>query len=153
MQEHILCYEYLSMNLRSKRKPVKRSKGYFGVIPLSIYNCEIIYSVNQTDMQFKKSLEIGVDPPIIDTEVLKAAQQEGPLNNGKTVCNDFRHACIIRIFKPVDSAHMRGVLAHEILHAVHYILGFKGMQLHDSSEEAYAYLTGFITTQIYFDLP
>jgi hypothetical protein len=40
------------------------------------------------------------------------------------------------------------IIAHECLHAVHYILMKKGLWLTDSSEEAYAYLLQFIMKNI-----
>lgn len=42
-----------------------------------------------------------------------------------------------------------GVLAHEITHVTYLILRDVGMELTDSSQEAYAYLNGYITEKVY----
>jgi hypothetical protein len=40
------------------------------------------------------------------------------------------------------------LVAHEVFHAVSYILRRKGLPLSDDTEEAYAYLIQFLTTEI-----
>ncbi len=40
------------------------------------------------------------------------------------------------------------VLAHELFHCVFWILDNRGLQLTEQSEEAYAYLTGYLDKQI-----
>jgi hypothetical protein len=42
-----------------------------------------------------------------------------------------------------------GVIAHEVMHAVHEILTTIGMKLSNDSEEAYAYLTGWLIDKVY----
>lgn len=42
-----------------------------------------------------------------------------------------------------------GTLAHEIFHAVTFILTRIGMSLTNESDEAYAYLIGYLTKEIY----
>lgn len=46
----------------------------------------------------------------------------------------------------------KNLLAHEIFHATRYLMEDKQMPLDDNNEEAYAYLTGYITEQIYAKL-
>ena len=41
-----------------------------------------------------------------------------------------------------------GTIVHEVIHAVHYIMQKKGMWLHDSSEEIYAYTIQYIVKEI-----
>lgn len=43
------------------------------------------------------------------------------------------------------------ILAHEVLHTVHSMLGDRGLSLSDSSEEAYAYLTQRIVREVIKD--
>jgi hypothetical protein len=40
------------------------------------------------------------------------------------------------------------LIAHEISHAVHYVLSRKGLQLNDETTEIYAYYTQFLTKTI-----
>lgn len=58
--------------------------------------------------------------------------------------------CIISVkdFDIKNPDHM-GTLAHEIFHAADLILREKGLRLDDSSDEAWAYLIGYITKQFY----
>ena len=44
------------------------------------------------------------------------------------------------------------VLSHEILHAVFNIAKYVGLKYSDKSEEAYTYLKGYITREIYKQL-
>lgn len=41
-----------------------------------------------------------------------------------------------------------GVVAHECFHATYDILKGRGIEINDSTEEAYAYLLGFLTKQV-----
>lgn len=36
------------------------------------------------------------------------------------------------------------ILSHELVHAIHFMLGRRGITLSDSSDEAYAYLQGYL---------
>jgi hypothetical protein len=56
---------------------------------------------------------------------------------------------IIRLYKKVKNARDKGVLAHEIFHAVENIAEQVELRHGRKSSEAWAYLTSFITEQIY----
>lgn len=49
----------------------------------------------------------------------------------------------------IKNARDSNTVAHEIFHAVYKILTDKGIICSDNSEEAYAYLIGFVTEQFY----
>jgi len=49
---------------------------------------------------------------------------------------------------PIDPAS-HGTLAHEIFHAIDFVLRDVGMVLSEQSYEAYAYLIGYLTKEIY----
>lgn len=57
--------------------------------------------------------------------------------------------CLIRLHDFRDNPYDRGILAHEVFHVVCFIMEHVGMKLHDSSDEAYAYLTSYLTEEIY----
>ncbi len=42
-----------------------------------------------------------------------------------------------------------GTIAHEVFHAVEFLMDRIGIKLDPNSDEAYAYLTGYITDEIY----
>lgn len=54
------------------------------------------------------------------------------------------YICVIWI--PLKASY--DILAHEVFHCVHYIMGERGIYLTDASEEAYAYLLQYIMKQI-----
>lgn len=56
---------------------------------------------------------------------------------------------IIRLRSVPKSVTDYGTLAHEIFHAVTFILTRIGMSLTNESDEAYAYLIGYLTKEIY----
>ena len=59
-------------------------------------------------------------------------------------------ASLLRIRKLPESAIEYGLLAHEIFHVASTILDRVGMKLEvNVSDEAYSYLIGYLTTEIY----
>ena len=51
--------------------------------------------------------------------------------------------------KPPFTAYHMGCLAHEIFHCAEFILSKVGIKLSNKSDEAYAYLIGYITENIF----
>lgn len=56
---------------------------------------------------------------------------------------------LIRLLDFPSTPKEYGHLQHEIFHAVHFILKKMGFKLKMSSGEAYAYLTQYLTEQVY----
>ena len=56
---------------------------------------------------------------------------------------------LLRLWNYPESCEEYGTLAHEIFHAVDFILRRVGITLSDDSHEAYAYLIGYLTKEIY----
>ena len=56
-----------------------------------------------------------------------------------------RGSHIVRLKEDDGSSKWRNTLSHEIFHVVCNIMSKVGIVLHDDSEEAYAYLIGYIT--------
>lgn len=117
-----------------------RKKASNFIIPLEVYPFDVMVSIGQTDAELKKSLE------------RKSVEWEDKMclkGNGLFYMNS-QNQSIIRVrFIPVNPVDY-GVLQHEIFHAVTFILdriGMKFMLL--KSDEAYAYLVGYLTEQIY----
>lgn len=66
---------------------------------------------------------------------------------GIFISNNHEH--LIRIWKQNDMKDLINTVTHEVFHFVKRILKTKGFKLTNSSEEAYAYLTGYINGEIY----
>lgn len=65
--------------------------------------------------------------------------------------DDLGHRCVIVCFNTECEFNRltHEVISHEVMHAAHDILSHAGLRLTDSSEEAYAYLTGWLITKVY----
>lgn len=57
--------------------------------------------------------------------------------------------CLIRTKFIPKTADQYGTLHHEIFHAVSFILQELDVKLNKNTEEVYAYLTGYITRELY----
>lgn len=68
-------------------------------------------------------------------------------NSGVTFSDG--HFTLIALPFHTDIPQLANTVAHEVFHAVHAILREKGLKLTNASEEAYAYLTGYITEKLW----
>jgi len=60
--------------------------------------------------------------------------------------------CVIRTRRVPKTPEQKGDLAHEIDHISTTILNSLGLYRTNASEEAYTYLAGYITSQVYLNL-
>lgn len=126
---------------------MRNTKSLNFVLGLVIYPFDIMFSFNESDDALLKRLKYQ-------------RLNESDLEQMKYLSNTTRahyvlfsnHASLIRMkiipVIPEDFA----ILQHEIFHAVHFILDFIGMKLTKESDEAYSYLTEFITKNIYMEI-
>jgi hypothetical protein len=111
-------------------------------ISYNIYPFDLFVSFGETDQQLKRFLErYGVK-----------YEKELTLQNKCTLARTVMGkdgATVIRMRTipkhPVD----KGVLAHEIFHAIEFLMHKVGIPLSKKSSEAYAYLIGYVTEEIY----
>jgi hypothetical protein len=119
-----------------------KSKNF--IIPLVIYPFDIMVSFGETDEQILKRWshynlsEIDKNGLIMsDTVIGRFHMME---------CN----ASVIRFKHMPETCFDYGILAHEIFHAVTHIMNKVGLKFKIfSNDEAYAYLMGYVTTEIY----
>lgn len=72
------------------------------------------------------------------------------------ISNPIENGAVARVVRVDDNGHKGYViwvsewkyLTHELLHCVHWILDDRGLSLTDSSEEAYAYLIGYLDNEL-----
>ena len=116
-------------------------KKTFDVIPLVIYPFDVVISINQSDKQFLKSMD-GQD----------MTDSEGLFNLPETTaarCVMIPSNLTVIRFKIGDEIR-HDHIAHEIFHAVTFIMERVGMEfIVMKSDEAYAYLIGYITKKVY----
>ncbi len=117
-----------------------KSKNF--IIPLHIYPFDVMVSIGETDAElFPKLKKHGVD---LDDKVLIHS------DTMRGRCIMFAgNQTLIRMYRPVKTPQDYGNLQHEIFHAVEFIMDKIGQSLCRKSDESYAYLIGYITTEIY----
>lgn len=116
------------------------------IIPLAIYPFDIMFSFNQNYDEFGKSV-INKWPPTILEDFKK---YEHPNGKGLTYIyvSETHLCCMVKIdYFNINKDH--GILAHEIFHACEFILRKCGFELNSNSHEAYAYLIGYVTQEVY----
>lgn len=117
-------------------------------IQLEMYPFTVLFSAGETDDVVKKRLlEKEVNEDHIELLNFK------PGVNGRAVLYPGINIAVMRLksFSPKEPDFYAG-LHHELTHLVHFILNEIGMRLSDDSDEAYTYLTGYLTKKIYEQL-
>lgn len=122
-----------------------KSKNF--IIPCVIYPFNLMVSINESDDQFANSILKKYDAKILDD----IQKQERINQNGLTYIYSSADlmVSIIKINNFQNDAIGKGTLAHEIFHATEFILRVCGFTLNNNSHEAYAYLLGYLTEQVY----
>jgi hypothetical protein len=128
-----------------KRKNKQAKKSFNVVIPLVIYPFDVMVSCGQSDEELIKELtKKGVDAE----EEKHLWQLASPTAPGRTAMFS-RGQTILRLRNFPDTSFDYGCLAHEVFHAVTFIMWKIGMKFKImKSDEAYAYLVGYLTEQI-----
>ena len=132
-----------------KQKPKSRKKkepSFATIISMEVYPFDVILSVNQDDDQLGAELD---KYPKLTEEDIRACAYPSEFVHGRAVLFS-TGASIIRLRKLPTTSKDYGILAHEIFHIVTFVLERVGMSLDiNTSDEAYAYLTGYLTEKIY----
>jgi hypothetical protein len=117
-------------------------KGKFFIIEVPVWNIDFYCSVGQTDKEFEKSLK-------------KVVSNSAPVHwempdrcAAKVILDTHGDPFCIRL-RSTKSVFNKGSVTHEVVHAVSRILRNRGVVLCDESEEAFTFLAGYITREIY----
>lgn len=113
-----------------------------------IYNRTVIYHHGERD-ELEISLERHFKSKATANDIADHVSWE---NLGCVVSSPEMDEIIIHLHRSPNDSNMFGTLAHEIFHVVNNIADRAGLKLTDASDEAYAYLTGYITETIYREL-
>ena len=112
------------------------------IVSLGVYPFDVMVSIGESDEEVRKQLENrGIN--VSQTDFTHSSQQ-----SGRTAIFS-ENVVLLRIYNSQKSAMWHGVLAHEIFHASEFVLERIGMRLTLDSDEAYAYLIGYLTEKIY----
>jgi hypothetical protein len=116
------------------------SKSYFIPIDIAIYRTKSFIAVNLSNKELKEKLiEEGVSEKeaeylVKDSKVTKGYQGMTALCDGYSVMR----------YNSVEDVKDINIICHESFHAVCEVMRFVDMPLKHSSEEAFAYLLGFV---------
>jgi len=136
----------------------KFANPFFNVVQIPLYKQNIIFSINQTDDEFLDSI---IKCPILWRKRQKRSKSDfahllevfGDVSasiDARTVL--YSSGVVAVRFYNIQSIYMPQNLAtfnHELFHVICFIASKKGLELNSGSEEAYSYLTGFITDQFF----
>jgi hypothetical protein len=119
------------------------------IIPLHIYPYDIMFSVGQSNKAFLRSVK-AVFQNAYYVDLKEDAIANLPKEcRGRTFHHLIGGQTIIRLPSKPITPEQFGTVSHEIFHAVDFIFRRIGLQLTGQSDEAYAYLIGYITEQFY----
>lgn len=126
----------------------KKAKKVCVHIDIPIYNAWMIVSINQTNEEFRRSFikhRGQMDKTAID-QTCKMVERESEFTIGRTA---HQHGnVIVRLYSDLKTPTDYNTLVHELFHATDFILDYRGLTLVDGSDEAYAYLIGYLTEKI-----
>lgn len=124
----------------------KNKKNINFIIPLILYPFDVMISIGQDDNELEKVLNKISN---LTEDDIYACKYPSIFVKGRAVMFT-TNASIIRLKKLPETSEEYGILAHEIFHIVTFIMNRVGMKLKLLvSDEAYAYLIGYLTTEIY----
>lgn len=117
------------------------------VIPLIIYPFDVMVSFNQSWDEFGKSVTKKWGAEILDD----FKKYDHPLGSGISYVytSESKLCSILKVHSFKNNYFCKGVLAHEIFHSCEFVLRQCGFELNSNSHEAYAYLIGYLTQEIY----
>lgn len=116
------------------------------VTDLGAFPFEIYISVCDTDQQFLKGLRKILEPH--EWQEVSESEYMGMQSlNGRT-SQFLSGALILRTVDDPSTPIGAGVIAHEVFHAVHYVMDSVGIPFSDDTNEVYAYHIQFLMEKI-----
>ncbi|SKA30178.1 hypothetical protein SAMN04488128_103233 [Chitinophaga eiseniae] len=108
-----------------------------------VYPYAVFFSFEQTDGQLEQAL---------NRHGLQYHNGMSLKGAGKCLVVQDDMFCLVRLRYYPDNADDIGTLTHEVLHAVAQTFNDMGLCLNEGSEEAYAYMTGYLIREVYKNL-
>lgn len=131
------------------------TKNKLFILDIPLYFQEIVFVTGYSDDElleiFPKELKkIGIKSAKQMADFIHPLLETSKSSLGRTVLYE-NGGLAIRLYEKIDphSAEGVSVLAHEVVHACSFIFERIGMPHNIDTDEAYAYLTGFIIKSFY----
>lgn len=120
-------------------------KAYSKIISVEVYCRDILFHFGDVH-SFKKALRKYHTQEQTEAIIESADIANGTM--GRCICDQQNQVFVVWLPSLPQSVEDMQFLSHEIFHAVCAIMTGIGVHLSDDSEEAYAYLTGYITRKV-----
>ncbi len=130
-----------------KRQPVTKETGRL-MIHLDMFYRDLLV-VFGNEKQTRERLRMYFDKEEID-ELLEGFSFR---EKGKTVYASKFNAFFVWIPEPPKTAQDVGFLVHELFHSTYAVMCNSGISLSEDSEEAFAYMIGYMTEKVLEQLP
>jgi hypothetical protein len=118
-------------------------------VDLVIYPFDIMFSLGEEEGEIREFLGKGYEMEQEDVDELFNV----PLAQGRCYHHASKGWTFIRLKHFPEDPKVFGYLQHEIFHAVTFIMNKIGMSFDlNVSDEAYAYLIGYVTEQAYLNI-
>ena len=122
------------------------------IVDLVIYPYDIWFSMGESDGVFTRTISERLPDEHFEDlkeDIICSLPAEC---RGRTYHHLIGGQTIIRLPKKPKTAQEFGTMAHEIFHAVDFITRRIGLRLTPNSDEAFAYLIGYVTEQVMIKL-
>lgn len=130
---------------KQSKKQLSKPKRKLFYVDIGLYNCNVtvLYGTNkQAEKEYKK------------TRFYLEHKYEWASDNrtgGKTIYGEGIDP-FLWINSEVEQYQLQGTIAHEVMHVVCAICDYRGIEFRTENDEVLAYLTEYITKEIYFKL-
>lgn len=104
---------------------------------LPIYPCGIVVSSGSSTRKLKKFLR--------KKKIKYGKYLKGRVSEGRSI--SFGDGWILVRFKDKKPTH--NAVAHELYHTVNHVMNYIEMPFDNANDEAFAYLTGYLTDKLY----
>lgn len=115
-------------------------------IEIGTYRRWILVCVNETNDEVERLL---TESGFTESEIKKAASAEPDSVSAAMTYVFGNRNCLVRFKVEEPTPDFHDCVAHEAFHCAAGILDYVGVKLGSKSEEAYAYLLGYIVKEIY----
>lgn len=125
-------------------------KAYTKIIPIEVYSRDILFHFGDVP-SFRKAVRRYLTKE--QTEALFERLEFDDNCAGKTIYDRKENAFIVWLPSLPQNPYDMQFLAHEIFHAAYLLLTGVGITLSEDSDEACAYLIGYITKRVLEEFP
>ncbi len=118
-------------------------KSIFKPVAIPLYRSTFFIAVNIPERKLKEELKKYV----ASQKVIKSLVKHSRIDRHAQAITAYKESYSVIRYKTLKDAQDINVIAHEAFHVACNITRYVGITLSDDSEEAFAYLIGYITEQ------